>query len=114
AVRPARASHPGLPRLIASLTVLPAPLTSPLPLHDALPIYPAPARPPPGARSRASAARRPAASAWAAPRSPSWAPGRDCAGSAPRSEEHTSELQSRFDLVCRLLLEIKKYSRAVH
>src|SRR5207249_6883394 len=29
-----------------------------------------------------------------------------CAGS--RSEEHTSELQSRFDLVCRLLLEKKK------
>src|SRR5699024_12059343 len=27
----------------------------------------------------------------------------------PRSEEHTSELQSRFDLVCRLLLEKKKY-----
>src|SRR5699024_264723 len=26
-----------------------------------------------------------------------------------RSEEHTSELQSRFDLVCRLLLEKKKY-----
>src|SRR6266704_3660316 len=26
-----------------------------------------------------------------------------------RSEEHTSELQSRFDLVCRLLLEQKKY-----
>src|SRR5699024_11600240 len=26
-----------------------------------------------------------------------------------RSEEHTSELQSRFDLVCRLLLEIKKH-----
>src|SRR5438067_5945288 len=25
-----------------------------------------------------------------------------------RSEEHTSELQSRFDLVCRLLLEKKK------
>src|SRR5699024_11991066 len=25
-----------------------------------------------------------------------------------RSEEHTSELQSRFDLVCRLLLEEKK------
>src|SRR6266513_6058955 len=31
---------------------------------------------------------------------PSWQPG--------RSEEHTSELQSRFDLVCRLLLEKKK------
>src|SRR5437868_9803572 len=27
---------------------------------------------------------------------------------AYRSEEHTSELQSRFDLVCRLLLEKKK------
>src|SRR5207249_11415188 len=33
-----------------------------------------------------------------------------CAARAPRSrsEEHTSELQSRFDLVCRLLLEKKK------
>src|SRR5437868_14799473 len=28
-----------------------------------------------------------------------------------RSEEHTSELQSRFDLVCRLLLEKKKDPR---
>src|SRR5699024_12293126 len=28
-----------------------------------------------------------------------------------RSEEHTSELQSRFDLVCRLLLEKKKIRR---
>src|SRR5207249_12047945 len=28
-----------------------------------------------------------------------------------RSEEHTSELQSRFDLVCRLLLEKKNYER---
>src|SRR5699024_11583138 len=35
----------------------------------------------------------------------------DSAKSLPsfiRSEEHTSELQSRFDLVCRLLLEKKK------
>src|SRR5438874_1218995 len=31
------------------------------------------------------------------------------AGGMPRSEEHTSELQSRRDLVCRLLLEKKKY-----
>src|SRR5437870_10169905 len=30
-------------------------------------------------------------------------------GSIPRSEEHTSELQSRGHLVCRLLLEKKKY-----
>src|SRR2546421_2019873 len=29
-------------------------------------------------------------------------------GVKPRSEEHTSELQSRSDLVCRLLLEKKK------
>src|SRR5207249_8069109 len=28
-----------------------------------------------------------------------------------RSEEHTSELQSRFDIVCRLLLEKKKYEQ---
>src|SRR2546428_7038281 len=28
-----------------------------------------------------------------------------------RSEEHTSELQSRSDLVCRLLLEKKKHTR---
>src|SRR5438132_10520533 len=28
--------------------------------------------------------------------------------SSPRSEEHTSELQSHSDLVCRLLLEKKK------
>src|SRR5699024_11887648 len=28
-----------------------------------------------------------------------------------RSEEHTSELQSRFDLVCRLLLEKKNSTR---
>src|SRR5699024_11880478 len=32
-------------------------------------------------------------------------------GGEQRSEEHTSELQSRFDLVCRLLLEKKK---AIH
>src|SRR5207253_8415133 len=31
--------------------------------------------------------------------------------SAPRSEEHTSELQSRGHLVCRLLLEKKKKKR---
>src|SRR5690606_41736070 len=30
------------------------------------------------------------------------------AGAMPRSEEHTSELQSREKLVCRLLLEKKK------
>src|SRR2546421_2144052 len=32
----------------------------------------------------------------------------------PRSEEHTSELQSRSDLVCRLLLEKKKEKKERH
>src|SRR5699024_12473256 len=31
-----------------------------------------------------------------------------------RSEEHTSELQSRFDLVCRLLLEKKNNYQRTH
>src|SRR5699024_12526707 len=31
-----------------------------------------------------------------------------------RSEEHTSELQSRFDLVCRLLLEKKKKQNGLY
>src|SRR5438105_6671538 len=35
---------------------------------------------------------------------------REPVGIVPRSEEHTSELQSRVDLVCRLLLEKKKKS----
>src|SRR5699024_12331878 len=34
--------------------------------------------------------------------------GRASGSVGARSEEHTSELQSRFDLVCRLLLEKKK------
>src|SRR5437867_10578129 len=33
---------------------------------------------------------------------------------APRSEEHTSELQSPYDLVCRLLLEKKKKKKNKH
>src|SRR2546422_8345976 len=32
----------------------------------------------------------------------------------PRSEEHTSELQSRLHLVCRLLLEKKKKIKHIH
>src|SRR5699024_11227039 len=35
-------------------------------------------------------------------------------GNYHRSEEHTSELQSRFDLVCRLLLEKKKKKRNIN
>src|SRR2546428_3776544 len=38
-------------------------------------------------------------------------PGHPEAAEVGRSEEHTSELQSRSDLVCRLLLEKKRNSR---
>src|SRR5207249_12317610 len=38
---------------------------------------------------------------------------RTTASSPLRSEEHTSELQSRFDLVCRLLLEKKKKKKLI-
>src|SRR5260221_1002542 len=41
----------------------------------------------------------PAASRWPEPKKPTF---------LSRSEEHTSELQSHSDLVCRLLLEKKK------
>src|SRR3989304_1540800 len=56
-----------------------------LSLHDALPIWVMPLPPNPSAK-RTSTSRT----------------------LAPRSEEHTSELQSRLHLVCRLLLEKKK------
>src|SRR5699024_11926753 len=35
---------------------------------------------------------------------------RNSTSNGPRSEEHTSELQSRFDIVCRLLLDKTKRS----
>src|SRR3712207_6996528 len=85
-----------------------------LPLHDALPISAAStrsaARPPPP-RSSASPRTRPCS--W--PSRPSRASPAATASrtSRPprRSEEHTSELQSRQYLVCRLLLEKKKIKK---
>src|SRR3712207_7480353 len=85
-----------------------------LSLHDALPISRRrswryrPARPP--LRRRC----------W--PSSPTWPRNTTTNGSAPatrsapgwRSEEHTSELQSRQYLVCRLLLEKKKRFSCPH
>src|SRR5947207_6054427 len=53
----------------------------------------------------------PASPGWLAPAIRCPAPadrGRAPAPAAGRSEEHTSELQSHSDLVCRLLLEKKK------
>src|SRR3712207_8813798 len=86
-----------------------------LSLHDALPIYPHPLR----ARSRPQPAvadrpgdpvdRRPARHPdRPRPAVPGRPGGRVPRPPAPRSEEHTSELQSRQYLVCRLLLEKKK------
>src|SRR5690606_41934900 len=70
-------------------------------------------------RTRPATPPRPCGSAWRWPSSGSyegtgrpWRPGRAWhstpRGPPPRSEEHTSELQSRENLVCRLLLEKKK------
>src|SRR5690606_41422537 len=56
-------------------------------------------------RSRRTAARPRRAAPWSGTR---------CAAAAVRSEEHTSELQSRENLVCRLLLEKKKVSGEGH
>src|SRR5207249_5990838 len=86
----------------------PTPALYTLSLHDALPISASPTVP----RSHFRIPRSPFSSPCAAsPRSrrigvnfPPWPKPK----SRPsRSEEHTSELQSRFDLVCRLLLEKK-------
>src|SRR2546422_8804411 len=45
---------------------------------------------------------------WPAAEGKRQAPHRRAAAKPARSEEHTSELQSRLHLVCRLLLEKKK------
>src|SRR2546422_1974500 len=78
----------------------------PLSLHDALPIC----------RRRHDLPRRgggdgpgDAGEAAARARGPHLLPGRR--HPADRSEEHTSELQSRLHLVCRLLLEKKKQKK---
>src|SRR2546426_3807828 len=72
-----------------------------LSLHDALPIYRA--RPGGGARAGGVAAARRAAVTG----------GRGDRARQLRSEEHTSELQSPCNLVCRLLLEKKKTELSV-
>src|SRR5690554_8016054 len=89
-------------------TATPTTEISTLSLHDALPIWPGPGT---GVHSRqrdvlelpARGRLRAAAHRWCPPRSD---PPLAC-----RSEEHTSELQSRPHLVCRLLLEKKNKSK---
>src|SRR5688572_32204897 len=88
-----------------------------LSLHDALPIWP---RSPGPAASCASppatstsTTSRPARSSGSSPSAavarpaPTTRPARRSTSCAGRSEEHTSELQSQSNLVCRLLLEKK-------
>src|SRR5687768_17989397 len=83
-----------------------------LSLHDALPIS-ATGTAPPRARSRPPAGSPAAGKPDADPKDRRQARPRWYAPSAvPRSEEHTSELQSRLHLVCRLLLEKKKKTYA--
>src|SRR5438067_7665414 len=59
-------------------------------------------------RPRRSSGRPPSSSSST---SRTTSPARPRTGTGTRSEEHTSELQSRFDLVCRLLLEKKKKNK---
>src|SRR5699024_12293188 len=101
--------------LFASLIYLSTSQVYPLSLHDALPISgcsrvlrrrggcrPADQVPCPGCprvRGRPRTLGHPGQGTWSA--------------GLQRSEEHTSELQSRFDLVCRLLLEKKKRFKSI-
>src|SRR3712207_6942641 len=76
-----------------------------LSLHDALPIWNWVIAAP-GRAAAASASASPRRSCRAGRGGPgAWMP---CCRCSTRSEEHTSELQSRQYLVCRLLLEKKK------
>src|SRR5206468_12413440 len=96
--------HPYRPiSLPSSFTAPPPPEIYPLSLHDALPIWGGPSafdlfNPPQWTMGTLPFEKMIAANTGASI-------GRD---HFFRSEEHTSELQSRSDLVCRLLLEKKK------
>src|SRR2546430_13461676 len=75
-----------------------------LSLHDALPIWPSTA--PAIFMSRSSVAI--GFGRFRQPESPARSRVRPDSTARPRSEEHTSELQSQSNLACRLLLEKKK------
>src|SRR5207249_8033596 len=107
---------------VSQFSCFPAPapsVISPLSLHDALPIYRL------GLNLEYAAGRFQAhddvlqrrttvlrlfnfkSSACSSESGKAFGPSERAAAGLSRSEEHTSELQSRFDLVCRLLLEKK-------
>src|SRR5690606_41978324 len=107
--------------LVLSLQDIAAAALSTLPLHDALPIWSGtsasscPSSRPPGssetvltprASSRELVFSTPCPASFAMPGNSRKVNQSD--ESRRRSEEHTSELQSRENLVCRLLLEKKK------
>src|SRR2546430_9304612 len=77
-----------------------------LSLHDALPISQLPRRP--RRQGAGPAPQRPHRQPQLQHLRSRRPPGRDRPIHARRSEEHTSELQSQSNLVCRLLLEKKK------
>src|SRR5207253_11194060 len=84
----------------------------PLSLHDALPIFTGPCHPGSGSRPTAGDGSPTLATEWSRRtalrllRSHGASKSKGC-----RSEEHTSELQSRGQLVCRLLLEKKNIKK---
>src|SRR5207247_10665501 len=91
-----------LPPSLLSLFYSTAPPTTEiytLSLHDALPISS-------NVRARSAPSSFSACAAWSLSRALPCQPS--------RSEEHTSELQSRVDLVCRLLLEKKKKKKIMN
>src|SRR5690554_7709786 len=100
---PARASPSYCPLL--SYNAPPTTALYTLSLHDALPI--SPSRPDPDRRCCPDSRPRGPAAPLGAPASRPTTPASRSRGRS-RSEEHTSELQSRPHLVCRLLLEKKK------
>src|SRR5699024_11645965 len=105
--------HLGLdPHVLAGVYGLACPPTSGLSPYTTLFRSPVP-RSPGSRRTVCRPARRRPRRGWcvrAEPTCCATATGSSAASPSPvsRSEEHTSELQSRFELVCRLLLEKKK------
>src|SRR5256885_12080417 len=79
-----------------------------LSLHDALPIY----RSGVGGKGAGDDVEQRGLAATVGADDAAQLPGADGQVDPPRSEEHTSELQSPCNLVCRLLLEKKK--RLIH
>src|SRR5699024_12615849 len=106
--------YPGLPHLYLYFLLIRHPPTSQLFPYTTL----FRSRDPPGRQAARTSPHEPAHLVHGAARASTLAVLRSSRSSAQgarwrvairaRSEEHTSELQSRFDLVCRLLLEKKK------